>query len=408
MYRSFNNYIYSGLLVLFSALPSIFLPSCTMDKRSSVSGELTEESTQMQSGSETDSKTPQNTSNFEWAGVYQGIDDEYLYVLAITEDAPLRWSNYGWTLVATGIQMYYQIEGYAILSDGKLEMHFMQVNDGAFFQEEDMNSNETMFTLERKANDFSVKDGLWNISSFVQKFKKVPKDEVTKEILEMLDSPDTEQSPSIGNLVKENEMTNPWEGAWFGKEKCSLGRNADQWSNPYTIHIRSEAGKTYLSGIYFQANEEITVTVSESDIIIDEQSLGGPDFIIRGKGKLDGNKLTIDYEVDVLVGSDTYKTNSCIAEFTRKEEGVFEVEIPKQKTVTVQLPKPGTWCLWEIQGGNRVWLEGNVPGAGNGFGKYDVYSKQLPMYLGNEKNFTLINPWIGTSINLVFRKCEYE
>lgn len=238
-----------------------------------------------------------------------------------------------------------------------------------------------------------------------------PKNEVNAQTQAKQQKPEPEPELQKDNGNDDRlDMAKKWVGDWVGKEKCNMGRGAGQWSNPYTIHFRMEGNETYLRGIYFQANKEITVNVTETELKIDEQNIGESSFVIRGQGKREGNILTIQYEVDVLVDIDnnTYETNSCVAEFKIKEEGVFEVEIERQGAMAVQLPSKGTWCLWEIQGGNRVWLEGYVPGASNGYGKYDVYSEQLPMYLGDEKKFTLTNASISSGIVLVFKKCEYK
>lgn len=44
--------------------------------------------------------------------------------------------------------------------------------------------------------------------------------------------------------VENNEIDNYrnladiWVGDWYGKDNCSMGRNANEWSNKYKIHFR--------------------------------------------------------------------------------------------------------------------------------------------------------------------------
>lgn len=68
----------------------------------------------------------------------------------------------------------------------------------------------------------------------------------------------------------------------------------------------------------------------------------------------------------------------------------------------ITLPSDGQWCIMELKGDDRVWIEGNVPN--NGFAKFDVASDQLPMYLGNEKRFKISSNL--NDINLIFSRCE--
>ena len=96
-----------------------------------------------------------------------------------------------------------------------------------------------------------------------------------------------------------------------------MGRNKNEWSNQYQIAITESGDELELIGIYFQDRQSIKCKVVGDELIISEQNIGDSSFIIRGKGTRSGNKLVIEYEVDVLVGFDPkqYETNSCTAEF---------------------------------------------------------------------------------------------
>lgn len=70
----------------------------------------------------------------------------------------------------------------------------------------------------------------------------------------------------------------------------------------------------------------------------------------------------------------------------------------------ITLPKKGQWCLWEIEGADRIWIEGYVPN--NGYAKYNVESKELPMYLGNQKEFKIEANY--NDVNVIFKQCEKQ
>lgn len=116
-------------------------------------------------------------------------------------------------------------------------------------------------------------------------------------------------------IVEKPELV--WTGYYLGREKCSMGRNSNELSNPYEIVITEFGDEFELKGIYFQSRQIIKCKVTDDKLIIPEQNVGDSSFIIRGKGTRIGNKLYIDFEVDVLVNLDTreYETNSCTAEF---------------------------------------------------------------------------------------------
>ena len=86
------------------------------------------------------------------------------------------------------------------------------------------------------------------------------------------------------------------------------------------------------------------------------------------------------------------------------EENLVRVILGSRSKRQIILPKNGNWCLWEIIGDDRIWIEGYVPK--NGFAKYDVHSNQLPMFLGNEKEFILSSNLKNTQF--IFRQCEKE
>jgi hypothetical protein len=84
------------------------------------------------------------------------------------------------------------------------------------------------------------------------------------------------------------------------------------------------------------------------------------------------------------------------------ENNIIRLIIGARSVKEITLPSDGQWCIMELTGDNRIWVEGYVPN--NGFAKYDVASDQLPMYLGNEKRFKISSNL--QDINLIFSRCE--
>jgi len=141
-------------------------------------------------------------------------------------------------------------------------------------------------------------------------------------IVYIIDPPDKSKVTQEDNSKKEDAINEEpekikWTGYYIGQERCSMGRNKNEWSNQYQITITESGDELELIGIYFQDRQSIKCKVIGDDLIIPEQNLGDSSFIIRGKGTRSGNKLVIEYEVDVLVNFDPkqYETNSCTAEF---------------------------------------------------------------------------------------------
>ncbi len=108
-----------------------------------------------------------------------------------------------------------------------------------------------------------------------------------------------------------------WNGSYIGQEKCSMGRNKNERSNPYQITISGDGDELEISGIYFQSQQSIRCKIIDNELIIPEQNIGETSFIIRGKGIREGKRLLIEFEVDVIVNFEPkqYETNSCSAEF---------------------------------------------------------------------------------------------
>lgn len=163
----------------------------------------------------------------------------------------------------------------------------------------------------------------------------------------------------------------------------------------------------FIKGIYFQVNDEIRAEITGDEIFIKKQYIGEDDngFIIQGSGSIEENKLKLQYEVEVPIDLEgNYETNYCIAEFKKKVSGVVEFDIKKGMGAVITLPENGQWCLWEIEGDERIWIEGNVPN--HGYAKYNVESKELPMYLGYQKEFKLEANF--KDVNIIFKQCEKQ
>ena len=84
------------------------------------------------------------------------------------------------------------------------------------------------------------------------------------------------------------------------------------------------------------------------------------------------------------------------------ENDIIRLIIGARSVKEITLPSDGQWCIMELTGDDRVWVEGFVPN--NGFAKYDVVNDQLPMYLGNEKRFKISSNL--QDMNLIFSRCE--
>lgn len=140
--------------------------------------------------------------------------------------------------------------------------------------------------------------------------------------LDAISPPDNTSPSNIIETVNEEPAVQEesWSGVYVGAEMCSMGRDKDKWSNKYGIALIHHGSTCTITGIYFQRNTPLKATIKGDEIIIHDQSFGS--FRIRGKGIKAGKKLTIDFEVDVLVYSDPkeWKTNICTAEYNLEKK----------------------------------------------------------------------------------------
>ena len=118
------------------------------------------------------------------------------------------------------------------------------------------------------------------------------------------------------NLIGQSNSA--WLGNYYGKEKCSQGRNKNQWSNPYNIKILSIGNQYFIEGIYFQARKKIKIKILGNVFNIPKQNLG-VGFVITGKGVKDNNLLTMDYTVVIDMSSIGKEDviNNCTAVFLK-------------------------------------------------------------------------------------------
>lgn len=83
-------------------------------------------------------------------------------------------------------------------------------------------------------------------------------------------------------------------------------------------------------------------------------------------------------------------------------ENITRVILGSMSTSEVLFDEGENWCLWEIIGDDTVWVEGYLPN--NGYGKYIIESKQLPIFLGSQNKFILTAPL--NDIHLIFKPCK--
>lgn len=117
----------------------------------------------------------ENMSNFNWEGTYVSgiLNDDVGYTLIVSSPGPMRWTEFEWVMEVSGIQTFYKIKGYAIRDNaGNLEFHFIEKVEGAFYQEDKMDMNETMFKLSKTGKIFKTSNGKWNITDFVKSLTK--------------------------------------------------------------------------------------------------------------------------------------------------------------------------------------------------------------------------------------------
>ena len=86
------------------------------------------------------------------------------------------------------------------------------------------------------------------------------------------------------------------------------------------------------------------------------------------------------------------------------ENDIIRLIIGARSIREITLPSDGQWCIMELKGDDRVWVEGFVPN--NGFAKYDVASDQIPMFLGDERKFKISSNL--KDIILIFSRCEIK
>jgi hypothetical protein len=114
-------------------------------------------------------------TEYDWSGEYSAVDTEGDYTLRINTPGPTRWAEYEFQLEAVGIQLSYKIRGYANRNDnGEIKFYFLEVEEGAFYQESEMDRNKPMFSMSRKGDRYHVSQGNWNVTDFFGVMRKKP------------------------------------------------------------------------------------------------------------------------------------------------------------------------------------------------------------------------------------------
>lgn len=89
------------------------------------------------------------------------------------------------------------------------------------------------------------------------------------------------------NYSQTNAQNNGIIGNYMGQDKCSKGKNANNWGNSYKIKVYKEDSKYFLLGLFYQ-EEKIQFEFKNNQITIPKQLLG-QSYTIYGTGKYELN-----------------------------------------------------------------------------------------------------------------------
>ncbi len=251
-------------------------------------------------------------------------------------------------------------------------------------------------------------------------------------IIYSLLAPETESETEKTTLPEnqsEEEFVEPKQYN-YGQEETDLeNEEATEFNlanSPQIIEIKNELTKSYESAMKMRGltQNELEIEKSKGNTSYNkayqayltlQTELG--DKLPREKSKVISEALKVyaeifnnkyaipqDYRAEIKFIQqnleDFPETKTQIEE--DNENDIIRLIIGARSVKEITLPTDGQWCIMELTGDERVWVEGFVPN--NGFAKYDVASDQLPMYLGNEKRFKISSNL--QDINLIFSRCE--
>lgn len=205
-----------------------------------------------------------------------------------------------------------------------------------------------------------------------------------------------------------------------------LGEGKDIYQSPLIDSLKINLERCYLVAIAMQSKEgnvlEGYVLAGKEyyeqayKLFIDLQIELGDD-LPRSKGHLISQALKLYSEIYY----NKYATNSNYlpkVEYMREnlekfpyetskieedfDSGTFRINSPRGTKQRINLPSKGSYCLWEMKGGDQIQIEGSFPN--NGYGAFNIRKDQLPIFLGSYKEFLITGSY--WDIELVFKQCE--
>ncbi|WP_339656015.1 hypothetical protein [uncultured Maribacter sp.] len=237
------------------------------------------------------------------------------------------------------------------------------------------------------------------------------------------------EKPNLPENQTEEEFVEPKQYNYGQEETDSENEETTEFNlanSPQIIEIKNELTKSYESAMAMRGLTQNALEIEKSKgnanynkayqaYLTLQTKLG--DKLPRGKSKVISEALKVyaeifnnkyaipqDYRAEIKFIQqnleDFPETKTQIEK--DNENDIIRLIIGARSVKEITLPSDGQWCIMELTGDDRVWVEGFVPN--NGFAKYDVASDQLPMYLGNEKRFKISSNL--QDINLIFSRCE--
>ena len=190
----------------------------------------------------------------------------------------------------------------------------------------------------------------------------------------------------LGNLKKCNEIAN------------NINKSNDEWDiESYKSQGLKYYNLAYQNSIKIQ-NPKYNLESYKFSVISRALKYYSRGF--RNVGSLGGPFIEERNEINKDLEGWPDKKNDTEKDF---EEGIFKVKIGRSSGKAIGLPSKGTWCLWEIKDDATIWLDGYL--YNNGRGRFVMGSKDLPKYLGNEKEFEIRNVSMFET-TLVFKMCK--
>jgi hypothetical protein len=85
----------------------------------------------------------------------------------------------------------------------------------------------------------------------------------------------------------------------------------------------------------------------------------------------------------------------------------LRIFISRQSKMKIHLSQKGTMCISEAKGVDKFTITGYLQSQ-NGYGEFEIQTKQLPISLDQEKTFLISNNDIESGLEICFERCERQ